>query len=86
MSISLLAPLCALLYLAATGLQLLRLSQRHKQLDRSVFALGLFALASHTLIVWKIVFPGDGCRLGVLQSCRAYFSGDQPGLRHIFDP
>ena len=50
MSISLLAPLCALLYLAATGLQLLRLSQQHKQLGRGVFALGLFALASHTLI------------------------------------
>ena len=64
MSISLLAPLCALLYLAATGLQLLRLSQQHKQLGRGVFALGLFALASHTLIVWKIVFPGAGVDLG----------------------
>ena len=64
MSISLLAPLCALLYLAATGLQLLHLSQQHKQLGRGVFALGLFALASHALIVWKIVFPGDGVDLG----------------------
>ena len=67
MPISLLAPLCALLYLAATGLQLLRLSQQHKQLGRGVFALGLLALASHTLIVWKIVFPGEGVDLGLFK-------------------
>jgi ABC-type uncharacterized transport system permease subunit len=64
MSISLLAPLCALLYLAATGLQLLHLSQRRQQIDRGVFTLGLLALASHAIIVWKIVFPSDGVALG----------------------
>jgi ABC-type uncharacterized transport system permease subunit len=64
MSIALLAPLCALLYLAATGLQLLHLSQRRQQIDRSVFALGLLALLSHTLIVWKIAFTSAGVDLG----------------------
>lgn len=64
MSITLLAPLCALLYLAATGLQLLHLSQRHRQVDRAVFTLGLVALSLHTLIVWKIAFPGEGVDLG----------------------
>ena len=67
MPISLLAPLCALLYLAATGLQLLHLSQQHKRLNRGVFALGLFALAAHTLIVWEIVFPGEGVDLGIFK-------------------
>ncbi len=67
MSISLLAPLCALLYLAATGLQLLRLSKQHKKLDRGIFALGLFALASHALIVWKIVFHDAGVDLGIFK-------------------
>jgi len=64
MSIALLAPLCALLYLAATGLQLLHLSQRRQQIDRGVFALGLLALLSHTLIVWKIAFTSAGVDLG----------------------
>lgn len=64
MSISLLAPLCALLYLASTGLQLLRLSPQRKRLDRSVFTLGLLALMLHALIVWKIVFTGEGVDLG----------------------
>ena len=64
MSISLLAPLCALLYLAATGLQLLHLSQRHEQIDRGVFVLSLFALLLHALIVWKIVFLSEGVALG----------------------
>ncbi|MDG2046562.1 MAG: cytochrome c biogenesis protein CcsA [Halioglobus sp.] len=67
MPISLLAPLCALLYLAATGLQLRHLSQQHTGLDRGVFALGLFALAFHMLIVWKIVFPSEGVDLGIFK-------------------
>lgn len=64
MSITLLAPLCALLYLAATGLQLLHLSQRHRQIDRGVFILSLAALLSHAVIVWEIVFPSTGLDLG----------------------
>lgn len=64
MSIALLALLCALLYLAATGLQLLHLSQRRQQIDRSIFVLGLLALLSHALIVWKIAFVSEGVDLG----------------------
>ncbi|MDE0951419.1 MAG: cytochrome c biogenesis protein CcsA [Halioglobus sp.] len=64
MSVTLLAPLCALLYLAATALQLLHLSQRHEQIDRGVFVLSLFALLLHALIVWKIVFLSEGVALG----------------------
>jgi ABC-type uncharacterized transport system permease subunit len=64
MSLILLAPLCALLYLAATGLQLLHLSQRRQQIDRGVFALGLLALLSHALIAWKIAFTTAGVDLG----------------------
>lgn len=64
MSISLLAPLCALLYIASTGLQLLHLSPQYKRLSRGVFVLGLLALASHALIVWEIVFTGGGVDLG----------------------
>jgi ABC-type uncharacterized transport system permease subunit len=64
MSIALLALLCALLYLAATGLQLLHLSQRRQQIDRSILVLGLLALLSHTLIVWKIAFASEGVDFG----------------------
>jgi ABC-type uncharacterized transport system permease subunit len=64
MSITLLAPLCALLYLAATGWQLLHLSRRHQQINRGVLTLGLLALLSHALIVWKIAFTSAGVELG----------------------
>ena len=73
MSIALLALLCALLYLAATGLQLLHLSQRRQQIDRSIFALGLLALLSHTLIVWKIAFASDGVDLGFFKVAALLF-------------
>jgi ABC-type uncharacterized transport system permease subunit len=73
MSITLLAPLCALLYMAATGLQLLHLSQRRQQIDRGVFILGLAALLSHALIVWKIVFQGTGVDLGFFKIAALLF-------------
>ena len=73
MSITLLAPLCALLYLAATGLQLLHLSQRHRQIDRGVLILGLAALLSHGLIVWKTVFPSSGVDLGFFKIAALLF-------------
>jgi len=73
MSISLLALLCALLYLAATSLQLLHLSQRRQQIDRSIFALGLLALLSHTLIVWQIAFASDGIDLGFFKVAALLF-------------
>lgn len=64
MSASLLAPLCALLYLAATGLQLLHASQRRQQVDRSVLALTLAALGLHAIIGWNSVFLEGGVNLG----------------------
>ncbi|MDB4476279.1 cytochrome c biogenesis protein CcsA [bacterium] len=60
MPATLLAPLCALLYLAATGLQLLQLSQHNQKINRSVGALGLAALVTHGLVVWEIVFRSTG--------------------------
>jgi ABC-type uncharacterized transport system permease subunit len=73
MSITLLAPICALLYLAATGLQLLHLSQRRQQINRTVFFLGLAALVSHALLVWRIVFPNSGVDLGFFKIAALIF-------------
>jgi ABC-type uncharacterized transport system permease subunit len=64
MSITLLAPITALLYLAATGLQLLHIVQQRQQIDRSVFGLGLIALLCHTVVAWGSVFQTDGINLG----------------------
>jgi ABC-type uncharacterized transport system permease subunit len=64
MSITLLAPITALLYLTATGLQLLHIVQQRQQIDRSVFGLGLIALLCHTVVAWGSVFQTDGINLG----------------------
>jgi ABC-type uncharacterized transport system permease subunit len=73
MSITLLAPLCALLYMAATGLQLLHLSQNRKQINRSVLILGLLALLLHAVIVWKTAFPDTGVDLGFFKVAALLF-------------
>ena len=73
MSVSLIAPLCALLYLAATGLQLLHLSQGRKPIDRLVVALGLAALVSHGVLVWLIAFPSEGVALGFFKIAALLF-------------
>jgi ABC-type uncharacterized transport system permease subunit len=64
MSATLLAPLTALLYLAATGLQLMHISQRTRQIDRGVLALGLAALVLHAVIAWNSVIQDEGVNLG----------------------
>lgn len=64
MPVTFLAPLAALLYLAATGLQLLHISQRRKQVNRAVFALGLVALLCHAIVAWDSVFVEAGINLG----------------------
>jgi len=64
MPLTLLAPLAAMLYLAATGLQLLHISQRRQQIDRGVFALGLAALLCHAIVAWDSVVAIDGVNLG----------------------
>jgi ABC-type uncharacterized transport system permease subunit len=64
MSDTFLAPLAALLYLTATGLQLLHMSQRRQQIDRSVFALSLIALLLHAVIAWNNIIQDGGVNLG----------------------
>ena len=64
MPLNLLAPVCALLYLFATGLQLLRVSQRNLQVGSAVLATGLLAMALHTWVVWHTVFRTEGISLG----------------------
>lgn len=64
MPMSLIAPLAALLYLAATARQLLQISQRKTTLDRTVLLLGLGALILHGVIVGNTVFRADGVHLG----------------------
>ena len=65
MSILILAPLAALLYLAATGLQLLHISQRREQIDHKVFALALIALLFHAIVAWTSVVTQEGLSLGI---------------------
>jgi ABC-type uncharacterized transport system permease subunit len=62
-----------MLYLAATGLQILHLSQQHQQIDRGVFVLSLAALSLHTLIVWKTTFPSAGVDLGFFKIAALIF-------------
>ncbi|MFK7977738.1 MAG: inner membrane protein YpjD, partial [Halioglobus sp.] len=57
---TLLAPLAALLYLAATGSQLFQISQRNLNVGRHVIALGLAALSLHAIVVWRALFEVDG--------------------------
>jgi ABC-type uncharacterized transport system permease subunit len=59
-----LAFIAALLYLAATGLQLLHISQQRTQIDRTVFILGLFALLCHGWVAWDNLFFEDALNLG----------------------
>lgn len=65
MSITLLATVSALLYLAATGIQLLHIIQQRQQIDRTVFGLGLVALLCHAVVAWAGVFMNDGVNLGI---------------------
>ena len=73
MPLNLLAPLAALLYLAATGLQLLHISQRRQQIDRTVFVLGLVALLCHAIVAWDSVVAVDGVNLGIYKVAALLF-------------
>jgi len=64
MTVSLIAPLAALLYMAATALQLLHIFQRHEQIDRLVVALSVAALVCHAGVVWYSIFPAGGLEFG----------------------
>ncbi|MDX1734492.1 MAG: cytochrome c biogenesis protein CcsA, partial [Halioglobus sp.] len=64
MPATLLAPLCALLYLAATGAQLLHIAQRGPSLGRGVLLIGIVALVLHGVIAWDSTLGTDGVNLG----------------------
>jgi ABC-type uncharacterized transport system permease subunit len=64
MPANLLAPITALLYLGATALQLLHLSQRRQQTNRAVLLLSLAALACHAVIAWESISADGGITLG----------------------
>jgi len=64
MPLELIAPVCALLYLLATGLQVLRFSQRGRGFGRGVLVLGVAALLLHGIIAWETVHRSDGISLG----------------------
>ena len=64
MSIAFLAVISALLYLAASGMQLLTISQQRSETSRTVIGLGLVALLGHAVVAYSAVFGGDGLDLG----------------------
>ncbi|MFV8816937.1 cytochrome C assembly family protein [Haliea sp. E17] len=64
MSITIFAPLAALLYLTATGLHLFNLAQRHQRLGRGVKVLGAAALACHAIVAFSSVAGSGGLHLG----------------------
>ena len=64
MSVSLLAPVAALLYLIATAVQLLNIIQRRQQITRGFLTLCIAALACHAGVVWYSIFPAGGVELG----------------------
>ena len=60
MLVTFLAVMTALLYLVATGIQLMHLVQRRQQIDRKVIILGVIALLGHAIVAWSgVVIDGD---------------------------
>jgi ABC-type uncharacterized transport system permease subunit len=70
---TILALSAALLYLVASGLQLLHISQRRQQIDRTVFLLGLVALVCHALVAWDNLFAGGAVDLGFYKVSALFF-------------
>lgn len=64
MPISVLAPVAALLYLAATGLHLLQIFQQRQGISPAVLGLGLVALLCHAVVAWDSIQLGSGISLG----------------------
>jgi len=67
MPVTILAPAAALLYLAATALQLLHIFQERRQINRTFLALSVAALVCHGSVVWHSVFEKGGVELGFYQ-------------------
>jgi ABC-type uncharacterized transport system permease subunit len=64
MSVTILAPLAALLYLAATALQLTHIFARQQQVNRLFLGLSVAALLCHAGVVWSGIFTNSGVELG----------------------
>tara|TARA_R110001592_G_scaffold126336_1_gene337543 strand:- start:189118 stop:189915 length:798 start_codon:yes stop_codon:yes gene_type:complete len=64
MQATILAPLAALFYLAATALQLLHILQHRQQVNRAFIALSVAAMLCHAGVVWAGIFTGSGVELG----------------------
>jgi ABC-type uncharacterized transport system permease subunit len=64
MPVTILAPLAALLYLAATALQLLHIFQQRQQINRAFVGLSVAALLCHASVVWSSIFADGGVELG----------------------
>ena len=64
MSIAFIAVICALLYLAASGVQLLSISQQRGQTSRTVIGLGLVAMVGHAIVAYDSVVSDGGLNLG----------------------
>lgn len=64
MSVAFIAVICALLYLAASGVQLLSISQQRGQTSRTVIGLGLAALVGHAIVAYDSVVSDGGLDLG----------------------
>ena len=64
MPIAFFAVIAALLYLAAAGVQLAHLVQRHRQLSRPVLGMAIIALICHAVVTWDALKAGDGVTFG----------------------
>ncbi len=64
MPATILAPLAALLYLAATALQLLHIFQQRKQITRLFIGLSVAALLCHLGVVWATILQPGEAELG----------------------
>ena len=73
MPVTILAPLAALLYLAATALQLLHIFQQRKQINRLFIGLAVAAMLCHAGVVWLSVLAGEGVELGFYKVSALFF-------------
>ena len=64
MLVTFLAVMTALVYLVATGIQLMHIVQRRAQIDRKVLILGLLALMGHAIVAWNGVVGGGAISMG----------------------
>ncbi|PIE37456.1 MAG: cytochrome C biogenesis protein [Gammaproteobacteria bacterium] len=59
--------LTALLYLAATALQLMQIRNHKRGMNRSALALGVVALPLHAIVAWRGVYRGDSFDFGLFK-------------------